>query len=78
MRTTAREIQNHIDFIERHSDYRIHEGNTYYIGDKECYTVTLDGESKAVIISNNKSDILDMLEPFWKVAFENDCRERGI
>lgn len=78
MRTTAREIQNHIDFIERHSDYRIYEGNTYYIGDKECYTVTLGGKCKAVIISNNKSDIWDMLNPFWEVAFENDCRERGI
>ena len=78
MKTTSRHIKRHIEYIENHTNYKVTEGNTYYIGSKECYTVTLDGEPKAVIISNSKSDIWDMLEPFWREAFEHDKRERGL
>ena len=78
MRTTTQHIKRHIEYIERHTNYKIIEGNTYYIGTKTCYTVTLNDEPKAVIISNNNSDIWDMLEPFWHEGFINDCNERGL
>lgn len=72
VRITSEDLKRHIRYIESHTKYKISEGNTYYIGNKECYTVSLDGEDKAVIVSNVKNDIWDMLNPFWWEAFHND------
>lgn len=72
MRTTKEEIKKHINFIEKYSNYKVEQGRyekttTYY--------VKLNNVTMAIIKSNNNSDIWDMLEPFWKIAFNNKCDE---
>ena len=72
MRTTKNEIALHINFIEKYSNYKIewnHREKT------TTYNVKLDNVIVAIIKSNNNSDIFDMLEPFWKIAFNNKCDE---
>jgi hypothetical protein len=74
MRTTTEDIRRHINYIERHTDYKVVDGYAYYVGNKSCYTVMLGDEVKAVIISNSNSDVWDMLNPFWDEAFAVDYK----
>ena len=76
MRITEKDIKRHINYIERHTDYKVVDGYAYYMGNKSCYTVRLGDEVKAVIISNINKDVWDMLQPFWNEAFAVDCKKR--
>ena len=78
MKTTTKEIKRHIEYIEQHTNYKIVEGNDYYIGTKTCYTIMLNDKPKAVIISDCNNDIWDMLNPFWMEGFWNDCNESEL
>lgn len=72
MRTTKEEIRNHINFIERYSEYKV-EKKRYE--KTTTYNVKLNNVIVAIIKSNNNSDVWDMLEPFWKIAFNNKYDE---
>lgn len=72
MRTTKEEIRMHINFIEKHSDYKVEED---YRGKTTTYNVKLNNVIVAIVKSNNNSDIFDMLTPFWNIAFNNHCEE---
>ena len=72
MRTTIREINSHIHFIERFTDYRIERD---YSATKRTYNVCLNDKVVATIISDNNSDVWDMLNPFWEIGFENSKKE---
>ena len=67
-RTTKDDIRKHINFIENYSSYRIEKDHTETT---TTYLVKLNKKTVAIIKSKNNSDIWDMLEPFWKIAFEN-------
>ena len=67
MRTTKEEIKNHINFIEKYTDYKITKD---YTEKTTTYNVTLHNELIAIIKSNNNSDVWDMLDPFWQKGFE--------
>lgn len=73
MRTTQQEINNHIAYIERYSDYRIVRN---WSNKKPTYLVMLNDELVAQIISDCKSDIWEMLNVWWNIAFRNDCEKR--
>ena len=75
MRTTKEEIRMHINFIEKHSDYKVKKD---YREKTTTYNVELNNKIVAIVKSNNNSDIWDMLTPFWDVAFENRCKEMGL
>lgn len=68
MRTTKDEIRKHINFIENNSNYKVEKS---YIEKTTTYYIKLDNVTVAIIKSNNNSDVWDMLEPFWKIAFNN-------
>ena len=72
MRTTKDEIRKHINFIENHSEYKVEKSHTEKT---TTYYVKLNNVTVAIIKSNNNSDIWDMLDPFWKVAFDNKVSE---
>lgn len=72
MRTTKDEIRKHINFIERYSEYKVEKS---HIETTTTYYVKLNKMTVAIIKSNNNSDIWDMLEPFWKIAFDNKYNE---
>lgn len=72
MRTTTEEIRKHIWFIESFSDYRVEKSN---IEKTTTYYVKLNNTTIAIIKSNNNSDIFEMFDPFWKVAFHNRYNE---
>lgn len=72
MRTTKEEIKMHIGFIEMYSNYKVEKD---YREKTTTYNVKLDNMIVAIIKSNNNSDIWDMLDPFWQIAFNNKCDE---
>lgn len=72
MRTTKNEIALHINFIEKYSNYKVEKD---YTEKTTTYNVKLNNVTMAIIKSNNNSDVWDMLEPFWKIAFNNKCDE---
>lgn len=73
MRTTQQEINNHIAYIERHSDYRVVRN---WSNKKPTYLVMLNDELVAQIISDCKSDVWEMLNVWWNIAFRNDYEKR--
>lgn len=72
MRTTKDEVRMHINFIERHSDYKVEKDITEKT---TTYNVKLNDTIVAIVKSNNNSDVFDMLTPFWDIAFKNHCEE---
>lgn len=72
MRTTKDEIRMHINFIENNSEYKVEKS---YIEKTTTYYIKLNNVTVAIIKSNNNSDIWDMLEPFWQIAFNNKRNE---
>lgn len=72
MRTTKEEIKRHINFIELNSNYKVEKD---YTEKTTTYNVKLNNMIVTIIKSNNNSDVWDMLEPFWRIAFNNKCDE---
>ena len=72
MRTTKEQIRKHINFIESYSNYKVEKSN---IEKTTTYYIKLNNVTMAILKSNNNSDVWDMLEPFWKIAFYNKCDE---
>lgn len=72
MRTTDKEIELHIQFIERHTNYKVKRDQWEK---KPTYNVYLNDVLVAKIISDCKSDVWDMLNPFWEIGFENSIHE---
>ena len=72
MRTTKEEVRLHINYIERHSNYKVERD---YTEKTTTYNVKLNNIIIAIVKSNNNSDVFDMLIPFWNVAFDNHCKE---
>lgn len=75
MRTTKEDIRLQINYIEKYSNYKVKKA---YREKTTTYNVELNSKIVAIVKSNNNSDIWDMLTPFWNIAFENRCKERGL
>ena len=73
MRITQKDINSHIAYIERNSDYRVVRN---WSNKKPTYLVMLNDELIAQIISDCKSDVWEMLNVWWNIAFRNDCEKR--